>query len=152
MKQMRTALDFYYQNNGQYPDGDFELGNPPSGCYGWDSSSKGTFVSSLVTGNVMKKTATDPSNSGTYCFGSDDKEYYYHRYGGDYCTDACKGKPFYILGVSTMETLSTHKPNGKHSSSPGWACHATGWVGPVPGDPTYRDWNLEFDWVAGVCE
>lgn len=152
MKQMQTALGLYYQNNDRYPDGDFENGSPPTGCYGWDSSSKGTFISSLVIGNIMKKTAIDPSNSGAYCFGADDKEYYYYRYGSGYCSDVCNGKPFYILGAFTMEALSSHRPTGKHPNSPGWACHATGWTFGPPADPSYRDWNGEFDWVAGSCE
>ncbi len=140
MKQIMTALDLYYDNNGRYPDADVEPGNPPAGCYSWDTSGKGTFISALKTSGIMSRVPTDPSGTG-YCLGAA-REYRYYRYDPGWC-NPCNGKYYYVLGVNYMETLSAHNNAAtNYPGSPGFIC-----AGPNP-----TDWSTQFDWVVGRCE
>ena len=136
MRQIQTALDLYYQKNGQYPNAACDpLGNCGSAtCGGWDSSGDGEFIIALKNDKVLSISPADPRNSGGACGGT--YGYRYYRYGADpggNC-DPCRGKAFFVLGFNTSESVT-----GVHPNSPGWTCNA-------------RDWQGEFSWVMGRCE
>jgi prepilin-type N-terminal cleavage/methylation domain-containing protein len=125
MSQMQTALEFYYDSFGRYPNSD------NAGCGGWDSSGAPTaapsFITPLVLNNFLSN-LSDPSINNA-C-----GNYAYYRYSaGSYGCDASKGA-YYVLGVRDME--STGNP---HPSSLGWSCPS-------------RNWQREFDWVIGKFE
>ena len=126
MKQIQTALEFYYDKFGVYP-------NPVStaGCSGWEASSSGTFITPLVSNDFLPTHISDPSLDTSTCV-----NYKYYRYGPGGGTANCDTSHggFFVLGVVDMETSS--RP---YSTSPGWSC---------PG----RDWQNEFDWVTGGFE
>tara|TARA_B100000745_G_scaffold152730_1_gene99959 strand:- start:6920 stop:7420 length:501 start_codon:yes stop_codon:yes gene_type:complete len=122
MRQVMTALELSYDDNGQYPVSDTD------GCGGWDVGNQ----TLSFLGNLSAKSMTNPPEdriaSGN-CSG-----YRYYRYAaGSYGCPASKGA-FYVLGVTDMETSG--RP---HRSSPGWSC---------PG----RNWQGEMDWVTGSFE
>ena len=122
MVQMQTALEFYYDKFGRYPDSDF------AGCGGWDSSGNGTFITPLVTNKFLPIDILDPTISNS-C-----GNYAYYRYSsGSYGCDTARGA-FYVLGVRDME--NTGNP---HPSSRGWSCPS-------------RNWQGEFEWVVGKFE
>lgn len=136
MKQIQTALDFYFDKNGQYPNPACDpLGNcVATTCGGWNSSGDGEFIIALKNDGQISTSLKDPANSGGACGGT--YGYRYYRYGADpggNC-DPCSGKSFYVLGFNTSESIS-----GVHPSSPGWSCNV-------------RNWQGEFSWVAGKCE
>ena len=122
MKQIQTALSYYYDKYGRYPDSDNQ------GCGGWDSTGDGDMVAALQTDGFIRTNIKDVSINDT-C-----GNYAYYRYsaGSEGC-NAAKGS-YYVLGIRDMET--TTRP---HPASPGWNC-------------TGRDWQGEFDWVTGVFE
>ena len=122
MKTMQTALEFYYDQNNQYPDSDLQ------GCGTWDTPGNGTFITSLVNAGFLPSHILDPltnDNCGNY-------RYYRYSAGSASC-DANRGA-FYVLGVVDMETS-----NGIYPGNPGWSC---------PG----RNWTGEFEWVTGRFE
>lgn len=97
MKQIQTALDLYYENNGRFPDRDH------SDCSGWDSGSKDfPFLEGRLNG-IMDDPPEDP-----YFSGCDGYRYYRYTAGSDGC-DPAKGA-FYVLGVRNMETSSRPHP------------------------------------------
>ena len=83
MRQIQTALDLYYQKNGQYPNAACDpLGNCGSAtCGGWDSSGDGEFIIALKNDKVLSISPADPRNSGGACGGT--YGYRYYRYGAD---------------------------------------------------------------------
>jgi prepilin-type N-terminal cleavage/methylation domain-containing protein len=122
MKQVMLALDLYYDANGRYPDSDDV--NGADGCGGWDI---GNQTKSLFTNNVLSSyiSVMPRDLSATGCNGIK-----YYRYDVSYgCT-----VPFYILGITDMETKT-----GTYPGSPGFSC------------PT-RNWQGEFEWVTGKSE
>jgi prepilin-type N-terminal cleavage/methylation domain-containing protein len=127
MTQIRKALEMYYDRHGRYPL------NTDNDCYGWDigyykDDGDTLFIQPLVEEGLMSKVPGDPRHT-SQCGG-----YRYYRYGaGDYGCDSSKG-PFYVLGVTDMET--SLRP---HPDSPGWSC-------------PNRNWQDEFDWVTGAFE
>ena len=65
MVQMQTALEFYYDKFGRYPDSDF------AGCGGWDSSGNGTFITPLVINKFLPIDILDPTinnSCGNYAY------------------------------------------------------------------------------------
>lgn len=64
-KQIRTALELYFDNNNNYPD------EAHSGCYdGWEAScdAAGNFIDALRTAGLMSKVPFDPVNNSTYFY------------------------------------------------------------------------------------
>ena len=127
MRQIRLALELYYDSNGNYP------GNTDNDCSDWDAGFNGgpgsgdPFIQPLKDGGFIK-TPGDPTATGN-CGG-----YAYYRYGaGSYGCDASRGA-YFVLGVRDMETSGN-----PHPSSPGWSCPS-------------RNWQNEFDWVIGGFE
>lgn len=119
MHQMQVALELYYDSFGSYPNSDY------AGCGGWDSSGNNTFITPLVSNNLLPKHLLDPTindSCGNYA-------YYRYPAGASGCA-----KAFYVLGVRNMETSGN-----PHPSSPGWNCPS-------------RNWQNEFDWVIGKFE
>lgn len=122
MKTMQTALEFYYDQFNRYPDSDL------GGCGTWDTPGNGTFITPLVSNNFLPAHIMDPLTNDS-C-----GNYRYYRYptGSSGC-DTAKGS-FYVLSVVDMETSGN-----PHPASQGWSCPA-------------RNWQNEFDWVAGRFE
>ena len=134
MNQITKALELYYHENGQYPGSTASYGE--SNCSGWDSSSVdgdgdgNPFIDPLQTSGFMRFVSVDPINTP----GCGGYEYRYYRYSaGSYNCDPSRGA-YYVLGVLDMETSG--RP---HPDSPGWRCPS-------------RNWQNEFDWVAGGFE
>lgn len=122
MKQIQTALGFYYDKLGRYPDSDFQ------GCGGWDSTGDGDMISPLLTEGFIAWEITDPTINNS-C-----GNYAYYRYSaGSYGCDSNRGA-YFVLGVRDMESTPSPYPG-----SPGWKCSS-------------RDWQTEFDWVTGAFE
>lgn len=122
LREMQTALELYYSDHQEYPDGDGE------GSGAWDTPGNGTFIDALVDGGYMSGHLGDPL--------ADDAEgnlRYYRFAAGTAGCDAGSG-PFYVLGVADMETSE-----GRHSLSPGWACPS-------------RDFQDEMEFVIGKFE
>lgn len=99
----------------------------------WETSpavAPGSFMSALVTTNIMSKVPVDPVNLGA-------KYYRYYRYPAGYggC-DAAKGA-FIVFQIMDMESVS-----GAHPASPGFACTGTG----------ARNWSAEADYTLGIFE
>lgn len=85
------------------------------------------FISALKKEKFISFVPIDPTSAR-------DRFYYYYVFpAGAFGCDENKGK-FYVLGISDMEASA--RP---HPASPGWKC------------PT-RDWQEDFDWVAGKFE
>jgi len=127
MEQIQKALSIYYNDNGRYPSisGD-------SCCDGWDQGPCGTdpFIGTLETSGLLSEVPKDPlGGTGSGCYG-----YNYYRYPAGCCGCDISRGAFYVIGVRDME--SSGRP---HPRSPGWSCPA-------------RDWQNEFDWVAGAFE
>ncbi len=127
MRQVQTALEFYYDaNNSTYPSTDND------GCGGWDVGNQSfpfmTAGGVSTLGSFMSKPPTDPIATGN-CSG-----YNYYRYpAGDYGCDASKGA-YYVLMLRGMETGTN-----PHPSSLGWSCPD-------------RNWQGEANWVTGRFE
>ena len=73
MRQIRLALEMYYNTYGRYPSisGD-------TCCDGWDQGpcDGNAFIGALETAGLMSEVSTDPAGgSGTSCYG-----YNYYRY------------------------------------------------------------------------
>lgn len=109
VNQIKTALELYYNNYGQYP-------NPTdSGCGGWDTTGNTTFILPLTnSGYLPSGGIKDPTINNT-C-----GNYSYYRYSPETGCD----KTFYVLGVRDMETSGN-----PHSTSPGWSCTNRNWQG-----------------------
>ena len=122
MRTMQTALEFYYDQNNQYPDSD------NGGCGGWDTPGNGSFITPLVNAGFLPTNILDPlTNDGC-------GNYRYYRYPVGYTgCDAAKGA-FYVLGVVDMETSGN-----PYTGSPGWSCPS-------------RNWQGELEWVIGRFE
>lgn len=136
MKDIVTALEFYYDSYKQYPGSTSSYGESEGTCGGWDTSTVDNdgdsrpFIEPLIDAKIMLKVPVDPIGSGT-CNGF---TYRYYRYSaGSYGCPTNKGA-YYVLGIYDMETSG--RP---HSSSPGWSCSG-------------RNWQNEFDWVTGGFE
>jgi len=122
MNSAVKALALYYDENGRYPNSDYD------GCGGWDVGNQTyNFMGNMDT-KFWSSTPEDPKGTSN-CDG-----YRYYRYSpGSYGCPASKGA-FYVLGVTDMETSG--RP---HSESPGWSCPS-------------RNWQGEMDWVTGQFE
>ena len=122
MRQIITALEMYYDDNGGYPQENSSNGD-------WEHSYEdgGDFIDALKDDGYMSVVPVDPINSGTTYY-----SYYNYSQGSGGCDSSLGG--FYVLGIRDMETSGN-----PHSDSPGWACSG-------------RDWQIEFDWVVGGFE
>lgn len=104
MRQIQTALEMYYNDNGEYPDEDGS---------GWEYSTEDNeqFLDILVSDGYLSNYIIDPVNGNGY-------RYRYYRYPDNYgCEDG-----YYVLGVDNMESV-----NGNHPDSPGWSCPDRDW-------------------------
>ncbi len=125
MKQIRIALELYYNTYNQYPN------NTDNDGSGWDVGCYGAgdiFIQPLVTAGAIPKVPCDPiivSQTGGYR--------YYRYNAGDFGCNVSRGA-YYILGVVDMETSGNPYPG-----SPGFSCSG-------------RNWQSEFDWVTGLFE
>lgn len=131
MEQIRLALELYKSDHGFYPDE-----NSSNGSWEMSYEDGADFLDALKDeGYFPNGVPVDPVNVAGTC-------YYYYRYPVTSSGCELKGNgEFYVLGVANMETSARPFPG-----SPGWNC---------PGNPaalpitTQRNWQTEFDWVAG---
>ncbi len=122
LREMQTALELYYSEFKEYPDGDGE------GAGGWDTPGNGTFISALVDGDYLSRHAEDP------IVNDDAGNLRYFRFpAGSFGCDTERGA-FYVLGVVDMEIS-----DGAHTLSPGWSCPS-------------RDFGDEMEFVLGKFE
>lgn len=138
MKQLQTALEMYYNDNGEYPEENSSGG-------GWEDSTEdgGDFIDKLIDEGYVSAAVLDPTNEHP-------QHYSYYQYSNGY--KGCDKGDYYVLGVRVMETANesyTAKDNPNqtrtiHSQSPGWEC--------PPNSGGQRDWQAEFDWVTGSFE
>ena len=122
VKQLQTALEFYYDQFGRYPDSDF------AGCGGWDTPGNGSFIAPLVSGGFLPSIISDPQTNDS-C-----GNYRYYRYSPGDCSTNPSNKYFYVLGIVDMEGSGNPYPG-----SPGWSC-------------SNRNWQSEMEWVTGTFE
>lgn len=124
MKSIQNALELYYTSYTKYPNPDVD------GC-GWDI---GNATHPLFNGVGMNSYfAGQQPPVDVFKMGPCDGYRYYKYPAGSYGCPPSRGD-FYVLGVTNMESSDFPYPG-----SPGWSC---------PG----RDWQNEFDWVAGSFE
>ena len=122
VEQIRLALEMYKSDHGIYP-------GPVSSNGDWEISYEdgADFIDALKDeGYFTTAVPVDPVNSGG-------KYYYYFRYGAGGGGCPIENGDFYVLGISDMEG-----GNRPYPGSPGWSCNTV-----------IRDWQDEFDWVAG---
>lgn len=122
LSEMQTALELYYSDHQEYPDGD------DAGEGSWDTPGNGTFIAPLVDGRYLGGHLQDPVINDA----AGNLRYYRFPAGTAGC-DASRGA-FYVLGVADMETS-----NGSHPLSPGWSCPS-------------RDFQDEMEYVFGKFE
>ncbi|MBP9771468.1 MAG: type II secretion system protein [Candidatus Pacebacteria bacterium] len=122
IREMQTALELYYTDFAEYPDGD-GLGDGS-----WDTPGDGTFITALVSGGYLKAHILDPLVND-----SAGNLRYYHFPAGTADCDPARGA-FYVLGVADMETS-----DGVHPLSPAWTC-------------PLRDFGEEMEFVIGKFE
>jgi prepilin-type N-terminal cleavage/methylation domain-containing protein len=122
MQSIQKALELYYIAHGVYPFPDVD------GC-GWDigNATHPMFTNAGMNGNFAGNKPPVDVWKQDACSG-----YRYYLYpAGSYGCPASRG-PFYVLGVTDMESTGDPYPG-----SPGFSC---------PG----RNWQDEFDWVTGA--
>jgi prepilin-type N-terminal cleavage/methylation domain-containing protein len=141
--QIQKALELYYSSNNQYPPHDTEIG-----CYGFDTSASGGFITALTNSNIISKAPKDPLGS-PYSSNVDcvttNKNYRYYRYSaGEWCNMCGNHKAWYVLGVNFLEGLTVH-----HTYRPG--TQRVYCADPETGGGTL-DFNTQFDWVTYKCE
>ncbi|MDE2031108.1 MAG: prepilin-type N-terminal cleavage/methylation domain-containing protein [Patescibacteria group bacterium] len=131
MHQIQIALELYNSTYGHYPSGD------NAGCFGWDTSADGTFITALVQNKFLPSNILDPSINSNNC-----GNYFYYKYpaGWDGYCDPSRGA-FYVLGIGVMESVGTGKV---YPGSPGWSCPGNGG----------NDWQKTsgFSWITGGFE
>lgn len=122
VRQLQTALEFYYDTYGYYPPSDEQ------GCGGWDTPGDGDFISVLTTSGFLPSDMKDPTADGN-C-----SNYRYYNYVPGYAGCPVERGRFYVLGIVDMES------QGRPAvGSPGWACGTI-------------DWNGDSDWTTGKFE
>ena len=140
MTQYEKALLTYKENTGAFPKPgtDYADGGgleTAPGCNNWDTTSfdpngDGNFMLDILrTEKLMNTSPVDPGNNFTDCAGNNYKYYYFT--GSEVTTAGCT-QPFYVLGVTDMESST-----GAHPESPGFAC------------PSGYDFQNDFEWVTG---
>lgn len=120
IKEIRTALELYKDQYGQYPDNI----DTNDGAGGWDIGCLGgpsggdQFIPQLSTSRILPRTLCDPTGTAIT------QGYLYYRYGaGSAGCDASRGA-FYVLVAQVFESASGASPN-----SPGWSCPGRNWGG-----------------------
>ncbi|MEK7579456.1 MAG: type II secretion system protein [Patescibacteria group bacterium] len=122
LREMQTALELYYSDFEEYPDGD------GLGTGGWDTPGDGTFITPLVQSGLLSNHILDP------IVNDDAGNLRYYRFAAGAFGCPSESGPFYVLGVADMETS-----NGTHPFSPGWSCPS-------------RDFQDEMEFVIGKFE
>jgi prepilin-type N-terminal cleavage/methylation domain-containing protein len=122
MRQIQTALNFYHDDHGAWPEENSSNGS-------WEDSYEdgGDFIDFLKDEGYMSEVPVDPMNTFPYYYS------YYVYSAGAYGCSSSEGE-YYVLGIRNMETTS--RP---HPDSPGWSCPD-------------RNWQGAFDWVTGRFE
>ena len=128
ISQIVDALRIYHSNTGTFPD-------PVNDtcCDGWDQGpcdGDDTFIEGLLTSKTISMVPVGiTTQTGNGCYGF---AYYLYDAGSRDC-DIDRGK-FFVVGVRDLESVDT-----VHPESPGWSCGA-------------KDWQEDFEWVAGGFE
>ena len=122
IRQMQTALELYYLENGQYPTGD------GLGTGGWDTPGNNTFITALVSGGFLPTHLRDPITNND----AGNLRYFRFASGTSGCSTA-QGA-FYVLGIADMETSAS-----AHPLSAGFSCPS-------------RNFQTEMEYVVGKFE
>lgn len=151
MDQIRKALLLYKEANGTFPVNN-DTGDCP-GAGAWDVSYSGDkFIDALYPATGTKyftSTPKDPlapdSVSGCGTKGTTNL-YFYYRFSGATSIGTCipANRPFYVLGIRNMETISqgTQPLGYQHPKSPKFGVSECGtW-----------NWAYAFEWVTGDFE
>jgi prepilin-type N-terminal cleavage/methylation domain-containing protein len=147
MKQLITAINLYYSDNGVYPP----VTNPV-GPGSWETSLN-TFLPGLVTGGYISKQANDPLNrifdtSNLFVHAGN---YYYAYYNYPASSAASYGcafnAPFTVIGVKEMEGGTKPEFSQAHCGTPPQGGCPTGGILNV-----CRDWSTEFDYAYLVTQ
>lgn len=123
MRQIQTALEMFYNDNGHYPNNTRASGNS-----GYEDSSlnNGQFIDPLVNQGYLPNYVVDPVNQSPLNY-----EYYNFNSGYGSCPDSG-----YMLGIREFESS-----DGTHSSSPEFDCDG--------GATQFAD---DTSWVTGSYE
>ncbi len=106
LKQIRTALELYYDQYNTYPTtGSYGENSNSSGCNGgWDCSyvdqdgqGDGDFMEFLATSGIMNNIPDDPIDNSSHHY-----KYYYYTDNGS-SAYGCQ-RPFYVLIAYGLET------------------------------------------------
>ena len=125
MQSVKKALELYFVTYQHYPFPDVD------GCGGWDV---GNTIHPFFNNVGMDTYFTGGKSPIDVWKANDCHGYRYFLFpAGTYGCPVNRG-PFYVLGVTDMESSAPPYPN-----SPGFSC---------PG----RNWQNEFDWVTGAFE
>lgn len=128
MKAVTAALNLYCYNTEHFPD------NVDNDYSGWDGDADGDFIRDLKATGYVEHIIADPTGLHTV---TPTGNYHYYKYpAGSYGANPAKGA-FYVVGIRDLESCT-----GAHPDSPGWN----------PGGGGQRDWQTEFEWVAGAFE
>jgi type II secretion system protein G len=104
IKQINTALQLYFSENGKYPE------EAHSGCYdGWETSCDitGNFIDTLRTSGSISKVSFDPINNADYFYA-----YYNYPAGSNGCVFAHA-----VLAIKNFESANPN--NGVSAQCPG---------------------------------
>lgn len=132
--QIQKALEVYKIEFGNYPA---QVGT--TGFYGWEVSTSGSFLQSIIDAGVVPSIPVDPSNIGDSSnFGRAGSSwiYMYAVYGSGQNGCDPLGGAYYILTITRMDTVESGQ---NYPSSPGFSC----------GD---RNWASDGAWVTGAYE
>ncbi len=116
ISQLQKALQLYFDDKKSYPP------NLDNDGGGWDESTDGTFLDTLVTNGYLKQPILDPRNNGPYAY-----SYQLYPMGTTNC-----GTAFFILGVRKFENDPDVVGNAQ-----------------CPGG---QDWDALFNYVVQISE
>ena len=98
IKTVRTAIEQYYMDKGEYP-----AANTNSSFGGWDVSNDGNFIEALKQEGYLDEKSVDPINDSTYHF-----RYYVYNNGAYGCVGDGR---YYVLGIRNFETQDAADDN-----------------------------------------
>ena len=147
-RQLVTALNLYYSDNGIYPPV-----TDPSGPGGWETTLS-SFLPGLVSGGYISKQPADPINrivsGGLNLFVHQGNYYYaYYNYPASSTTQyACPfNSNFSVIGIKELERgADPTLPGARCGTFPPGGCPTGGIVG------VCRDWNTEFDYTIMLTQ
>lgn len=144
IKQLVTALQFYYEENGVYPP----VNAQSSGVGGWNVSYNPGFLQEVVDAGIISASPKDPINlleTGFTFFGPKAGSYFYAYYNYPAASAANYGctfnSDFAVLAIRQLE-------GGRQPGMAGAQCGTFPQGGCTDGgiSGVCRDWSTEFDY------